>query len=178
MLILIRLFIDICLLRSNPQDFPPSRILEALCIFTYACIAVAMAITLEMTTGRALLLALVDTAILVGLGFAVLWIADLPARRCQTIIALTGSGTVFSLAAWPLYILQSQLPADAGLSGDLVNLALIVLGVWSLVVIAHILRHALSASLAVAAGIAMLYAILSIKVTLFIAKGPLLITTN
>lgn len=171
MVILLRLFTGLCLLRNNPQDFPASRILEALCIFTYACIGVTVGITLDLPNGKALFLALADTAILVGLGFAVLWIADLPGRRCQTTIALTGSGSVFALAAWPLNVIINQLGPAAGLSGDLVKLALILLVIWSLVVIAHILRHALTVSLAVAGGIAMLYAIFSIKVSLFITAN-------
>lgn len=171
---LIRLFYRLCILRSNPQDFPPSRVLEALCIFTYACISVSVGISLELGTGLALFRGLVKTLLLLGLGFAGLWVVDKPSRRCQTTIALTGSGAAFSLVAWPLWVTLNQLAVDATLARLLVIIALCVLVVWSLVVIAHILRQALAVSHAVAGGITLLYAIFSIKVTLFIIKGPLL----
>lgn len=177
---ILRLFIGICVLRANPQDLPVARGLMLLTICSYGVFSfflasldpgMAESVVFESATSKAMFSAIVDTFLLVGFAWAALWIRDFPARRIQTITALSGTGTLFQMVALPVNQLLIQMGDEAGLLGDVILLLLMALILWSIVVIGHIMRHALSVSFATGAGAALLYAILSIKVSLFIAAN-------
>ena len=81
-------------------------------------------------------------------------------RFQQTFSALTGSGALLSLVSWPFMLLLLRLPkGDA--AAALPSLLIVLLMFWSIAVIAHILRHALSSRYAVGVLLALLYAITS-----------------
>lgn len=167
-----KLFVDLCLLRANPQDLPHSVALELFTLITYTVLSYVLALS-STTPGTAFLAALVDVGMLVGLAYAGLWILDLKNRLTKLITALAGSGTVWQLVALPvmsLLIGSSDNTPDNTLAafGYLLLLGLVA---WAIFIIGHILRHALNMKFFFALGVALLYVYTSMRVgsALFIA---------
>ena len=172
MLRTLKLFVDLCLLRANPQDLPHSVALELLTLLIYTTLSYVLALS-STTPGTALLAALVDVAMLVGLAYAGLWILDLKNRLTKLVTALAGSGAVWQLVALPVMALLSD-GVDKVPDNTLAMLSyvlLLALVAWAIFIIGHILRHALNLKFSFALGIALLYVYTSMRVgsSLFVA---------
>ncbi len=169
---LVQMFIGLCLLRTAPQDLPHSRILEILCLAAYASLSFLIGL-MSVTTGFAIVAALVDTGMLFALAQGGLWVLDLRNRSTKLVTALAGSGALWQLASLPVV---SMISDDAGADqattftqlGTLFYLAMIL---WAIAIIGHILRHAFGLKFFYALGIAVLYIYTSMRVgsALFVA---------
>lgn len=156
---LIGRFIDICLLRAGPQDLPASSALLALTLLAYIASGVIVLLP-SASPGSAVTQALVDTLLLAGLLRLALQWRGFPKRFDQTLAALAGAGAFLGMIAWPL--VASIYYADAqGLAAPFQSLLLLAVFVWTLAVIGHILRHALSTSYAVGFLFGTVYVMLS-----------------
>ena len=94
--------------------------------------------------------------ILVTLGYA--------NRITQTLTTLIGTGLVFSFIRLPIIFVIKLAPQNAAMLGFLEITVL----VWSLVVIAHILRYALSIQLFLAGALAFGYFVLSYQLVSYL----------
>ena len=157
---LLQIFIDLCRLRGGPQDLPASRFLMLFSAAAYLLVSLGVSLH-EQPPGLALLSAMVDTGLLAALAGVSLWILNKTPRFTQTFTALAGTGTLFGLMGWPLIAWLQTLP-----EGEPSNLFLLLLGliIWNIVVIGHILRHALDMVMWASSTIAMFYIYLSIRV--------------
>ena len=144
LLALIRPFVDICLLRTGPQDLPASSTLLGLTLAAYTLSNLVGGIV-SFGVKDAVAASLLDTGLLVALTASVLCAHRLRARVVQTLTALAGCGTLLMLIAIPLSWVQLSTGPDNQLG--LASLMFLALWVWNLVVFGHILRHALSAPL-------------------------------
>jgi hypothetical protein len=159
---LIRLWFEICLLRAGPQDLPYSRELLGLAMAGYIMVSFLLSLPAYSTLVAALL-ALVDSALLVVFAATALYAWGKLARLNQTLTALSGTGMLLGLFALPvLQLLSPDQPAVE--PSPLGGLLWLVMFGWNLVVVAHIMRHALSAGFLVAAGIAILYTLLAMQI--------------
>ena len=155
---LIHYFWRLCRLQAVPQDLPPSRGLLATSLLLY----LAVGWLLEYITGdfaedsAALITAAGGTAVMVVLINLLLAVAQKPERAVQTLTALAGSQVVIGLVAWLLHLLLGDVA-----QGRLILPQLMLL-LWSIAVIAHILRHALSTSLGWGMVAAMGYLLMSL----------------
>ncbi len=156
---LLNVFLKICLLRAGPQDIPAASVVLVLTTGTYLCIGMLIALT-SYNFGQALFWSALDTLLLAVVAQLGLRWCGHPRRFQQTFSALTGSGALLSLVSWPFMLLLLRLP-EGDVNAALPSLLIVVLMLWSIAVIAHILRHALSSSYAVGVLFALLYAILS-----------------
>lgn len=155
---LIQLFFDICLFRKGPQDVPASRLLLRIAVGLYVISGAVVLLILEgggvvRNVSRSLL----DLALLAGVAWAALQWYRYPARLGQTLTALTGCGVVFTvidlpLARW-LHLSAMNGSPDAAMPAMLWLLILI----WNLLVIAHILRHAVQRPFALGMALAVVY---------------------
>lgn len=157
---LFTLLINIMRLKAAPQDLPCSRFLMLLCIGSYLFMGLIISL-LDQTFGLALLSAAVDTALLIGLAYIALWIRGYQGRGIQTATAFAATGTLFEIIGWPLVAYLQSLNADNPSS---LSLLLLVLIVWNIVVIGHILRHAIDVPMWIGTGVALLYIYTSIRV--------------
>ncbi len=160
MVALLKIFIDMCLLRAAPQDLPCSHFLLILSVAVYFLVGLGISLA-DQDMGLALLSAGVDTGLMIGLAYLGLWIRDFGARFMQTVTALCGTGVLFELLSWPLVVTLQQLGENA--SGALPVL-LVALFIWIIAVIGNILRHALELSLWAGIGISLLYVYTSMRV--------------
>ena len=135
-------WLEQCLLRRAPQADPASISTLGWSLLAYA--------TLDLLQARAssgwqtsLAMTTLDMLIMVLFSWAVLRLTKKSARYLQTLTALAGTGAVLGLVGLPLIQQVAQVHPDEGPAGTLV-LGWLVLLVWSILVQAHIYRHALS----------------------------------
>jgi len=156
--------IDICLLRAAPQDLPVSRNAMLGSLAAYAAAGVVGVLDV-LTLENAIVAAAVDTLLLAAVTHLVLQWRRLENRLTQTLSALAGCGALLSLLAW----------GAAGLVREAFQPEWIwaVFLVWYTLVFGHILRHALSITLAAGIAASLLYVVFSIGVTgLFMNPVP------
>jgi len=156
--------IDICLLRAAPQDLPVSRNAMLGSLAAYAAAGVVGVLDV-LTLENAIVAAAVDTLLLAAVTHLVLQWRRLENRLTQTLSALAGCGALLSLLAW----------GAAGLVREAFQPEWIwaVFLVWYTLVFGHILRHALSITLAAGIAASLLYLVFSIGVTgLFMNPVP------
>jgi hypothetical protein len=158
---LVRLFAAICLLRAAPQDLPASRVLLGATLGFYLLLTWLLAIPAYGQTS-AVLVALLDTALLIAFIQALLYLLSRGTRILQTLTAMAGSGSLLGLVALPLVLWGQPSQAEEQVSGLLLYAWLLLL-LWNLLVAGHILRHALSTSLGIGVGVALLYALFSMQ---------------
>ncbi|MEQ6341055.1 MAG: hypothetical protein M3A44_05220 [Gammaproteobacteria bacterium] len=159
---LLSMFFDVCRLRVAPQDLPTSRTLLVSTLAVYALLSIVISVV-QMSLVKALLAAFMDTALLAGLSFFLLWARMFAHRWVQTCTALAGSGAVLEVVALPLMVWQKQFGPESSMV-ILPTLLLLVVLFWNLVVIGHILRHALSTNLGMGAVLATVYMYVSLSI--------------
>ncbi len=152
------LFWEICLLRKGPQDVPSAAVLFWLLLVAGFIVDLIMAVNF-VSWQNALLVVLANTVLLFGVVVLLLVMLGYAARIMQTLTTLIGTGLVFSVIRMPLIIVIKLMPDD-GETGIFGFLEIFIL-IWSLVVIAHILRHALSIQLMLAGVLSFGYFMLS-----------------
>ncbi|MDH3514688.1 MAG: hypothetical protein OEM83_07460 [Gammaproteobacteria bacterium] len=153
---LMKMLLGLCLLRTAPQDLPTSRALMAVVLVAYGAADVITVLDI-LTLENALVVAAVDTLLLVAATQLVLQWRRFENRATQTLTALAGSGALLSMLAW----------AGAGLVRGVLAPEWIwaIFLVWYTLVFGHVLRHALSVSYAAGVGASLVYLILSMSVT-------------
>lgn len=163
---LLRRYFDICLLRAGPQDLPASPFLLGLSLAAYFVVGVIISLQ-NLDVLAAASLVIVDTALLAALLFALLWVRQFSNRYLQTLTALLGAGVILELVAWPVLAWQQQ-----AIAGDTITTGLMVASLllwiwlfWNLMVIGHILRHALSTLLPIGVVLGLLYMFISFSVS-------------
>jgi len=167
MLRLITIWLDVCLLRAGPQDLPASRMLVWLSLGAYLLISFFLSYP-GYPFGVSVEMAGVDLILLAIFAMAPLYLLNKTARINQTLTALAGSGAVLGLVALPLVqvVFEGQ---ESGEVPPFVALVWLILFGWSLLVMGHIMRHALSVAFAIGLGVAVLYTLVAMQVigTLF-----------
>ena len=137
---LLKRFLNICLLTNGPQDLPHSNLLFRILLVMYFITG-----SLSMLSGtvfeNAVLVMMLDLAVLLLFTWFCLQAFKKQARFIQTIIALAGIGTIFQLLAWPL-LMQTESIKQSGETSAEVSLLLLIIISWNLAVIAHIFRQA------------------------------------
>ena len=132
---LLRAFGRVCLFQLAPQDLPRSSTL--LSVTTMGNVGLSVVIySLESSFGQALFKAVLETGVLFGLTFVLLFLLSHGRRLNQTMTAMMGCGALLGAIALLTMVLAPVLPPDLGLALLRVNFLL------NLLVIAHILRHA------------------------------------
>lgn len=151
---LIRFFWELTLLRRTPQELPDSRWLLGLALVLHIGVGWLLEVR-GLEAERAVLAAAGSTAVMVVLANLLLAAVNHPERARRTVTALAGVDVVIGLIA------RGGMAVFAPESG-MMALWQLLLVLWSLVVTAHILRHALSTTLLWGMVIALAYAYLSL----------------
>ena len=162
MIQLVKLFWDICALKAAPQDLPASSFLLMLVLAAYFVTGAVVA-AFQWPLSQALVAALLDTVFLTIISRVLLWARMLSARFIQTLTALAGSGTVMTLIALPLVLWQGLVGVTDVNVPTLPSWLLMVWMIWNVVVVGHILRHALSTVLPLGIVLAAVYAYITFQ---------------
>ena len=87
----------------------------------------------------------------------------LSGRFVQTLTALAGSGAIMTVIALPLVIWQSFVGVTDANAPTMPSWLLMIWMIWNVVVVGHILRHALSTVLPLGIGLAAVYAYITFQ---------------
>lgn len=156
---LVLLFWDICLLRRGPQDTPDSGFLLWLAVAGNFLVGLAI-LALAEDTMVALLEAGLGVLLMAGYLLGTLAMAKKLHRARQTLIAALSCDALISLITLPLAVARAFWPE---LRGTLLPLDLLAM-CWQLLVLGHILRHAVGTTLSAGLGLALMYAALTIGI--------------
>ncbi len=162
MIQLIKLFWDICAVKAAPQDLPASSFLLVLAVLAYFVTGAVVA-TFQWPLSQAILAAFLDTVFLTVLSRVLLWARMLSGRFVQTLTALAGSGAVMTVIALPLVMWQGFVGVTDANAPTLPSWLLMIWMIWNVVVVGHILRHALSTVLPLGIGLAAVYAYITFQ---------------
>ena len=164
---LLKLLIQICLLRAGPQALPAKPKLLARTLIAYVMVGVIALMPL-LGAELAFAEALFDTVLMLALLQAALVWRGRKARFLQTATALAGTGALLGLLLLPVLGL-----ADGGAEAEaFASLLWLLLFGWSLAIAGHILREAFETILPVGVLAAVLYFALSFTLIELIFSGP------
>jgi hypothetical protein len=152
--------IAILLLKAGPQHVPASRSLPVVSVLLYTVTGLLILMP-ELDAGTALGNMLLDITVLVSFCYFALSMLRLTTRFAQTITAMTLTGCVFHLLAWPVlaHINSAQAPSHVATIESLLMLAMLA---WQVLVNAHIFRYALEIQMGRAVALSFGYLFLSI----------------
>jgi hypothetical protein len=159
---LIKMFWGICAVKAAPQDLPASSFLLGLALLAYLVTGTVVA-AFQWPLSQAILAAFLDTVFLTVLSRVLLWARMLSGRFVQTLTALAGCGAVMTVIALPLVMWQSFVGVTDANAPTLPSWLLMIWMIWNVVVVGHILRHALSTVLPLGIGLAAVYAYISFQ---------------
>jgi hypothetical protein len=137
----LRLYWDILRLRRGAEDLPVSLVLLAMTVAARVACGVLIAETSPQPETHASALVLIDSAVTLFWGWALLRVAGRPERFAQMMCAVFGVELVLqpllAPAAW-FYAVYAKDPT----TGPLAMLALSALGIWALVAVVRVVRGA------------------------------------
>ena len=167
LVIISRIFFDICLLRKGPQDLPASREFLLICAVSYVISNIILGLS-SQTPGTAVAASLFEVSLLLIFMYSFLSLRSLRERWIQTCTALSGIGTIFSLVAAPLFYWFASLESGSQ-PGQEFYFLLFILIVWNISVMAHIFKHALSISfpVSIVVSILLIWCMTAMSSTLF-----------
>ncbi len=139
---LFRLFFSICRLKTGPQEVPASAPFTVVLLLAYTLISILVSLNL-LALDYSIFASLLETTLTVALTLGILQIRRLENRSMQTLSALAGTGIVISVIELPI-IYWLGLARATGMDTGLPGIFMLLLLVWSLMIMAHILRHALN----------------------------------
>lgn len=145
MIYLIRLFVRICQFKERPDNVPKSDTL--LLITAIAAIISAAITTTERESAFQILSFAIGQVILYGASiWVVLKLKGFVERWHQTITAMYGATTILQLVAWPFVAWHARIIPDAEAVQVAITwplMAVAAIAVWSLAVMANILKQAM-----------------------------------
>ena len=143
---LFRFVVDLCLLRATPADAPSQPLATGLAMLLYLALA-TLGHAQQDNPLPALLPALQGLLLLTVAVYLLLQALRLAQRLQQTLFSLFASACLLGMLGLAL---ESSLPADVQQANPLLVTAWLLLFGWSFVVDAHIIRHAIERSFALA----------------------------
>lgn len=156
MLLLVRYFLDLVLLKLPPQAFPASRLLFAITLTGFAgtrfldwYLATQDLLFSLLRTGLSLINLSAGTAVIL-----LLW-QRLP-RWQQTMTAFMGGEAVLTLIVLPLMMVYAM-----GISNIFITLSFLSFMLWELIFFAHVWRHALDRGMGAGMLVALAYTLAS-----------------
>ncbi|NOX09072.1 MAG: hypothetical protein GXP22_06235 [Gammaproteobacteria bacterium] len=159
----LKMWVELCRLRIGPQNIPFSHtlLLLALCAYVLSNIAISL---VSVGIAQAVMVSFIDALLLTLFLRLTLYIRGASARFIQTLTALMGVGALVGLLVLPLIQVMTRSQLDELPPPPVVLLLWVFLVLWSLVIMGHILRHALSLKLSTGIAVGVLYTMLSFMV--------------
>lgn len=162
---------DICLLRQGPQIFPRSWSLFVVMLAVYILVDAILFVAQGIRDYQVVYQTLFDCALLVAFLAVVLGVWQKFERFNQTAVALFGSSAIIMMAAVPVsWVATLPNPTAVHMVVDALIYGILA---WSILVIAHVIRHALDTKLFIGILLAGSYTVINILLfaILFPMKG-------
>lgn len=135
----------VCRLQKGPQDLPYAPRVASLLVLAVLVLEALLAPVLNVPHAQVLPRALLSALMLLGPPWLLLNLRVRGGRLVQTLIAMAGTGLLFTLAVAPLLYWIAGIPAGTPPPPQALWLTLMVLVLlmWKLMIDAHIWRQAL-----------------------------------
>ena len=159
---LLRIFVDLCLIKRGPKDVPDSTVLLKIVFFIYF-LSGTMLLSSSIELSEAIIQSFIET-VLVGL-FIYLLVSffQVKNRFNQAITAVYGSGALMTLLSVPYVFWMDGLVKNQGSIG-VVGLIVFFIVVWGFIVMANIIRETIQKSFSVSLLLTFSYLYLSYQV--------------
>lgn len=157
--VLFKTFLNMCIFRYKPQDLPQSYDLLIICLLLYTLINVLLAMT-TAPFATALQISILDTAIVTVITVFILKLNRHHERWLKTLMALAGTGCIIGLFTLPLFAGAFLLEVSELIQSVILMIYLALL-IWNIVIMGHILRHAMETTL----GIGIVFAVIYLVIT-------------
>ena len=166
MLQLIKIFWDICRLRTGPQQLPKGYLLLGSALLAGIIIdSIASSVLMPKLTGPEVLITVtIYNLFLLSVIFFLLMLVGYAERGIQTVTAVAGSGLFISLVLLPGLLMVNSVEEQA----KSFVLFILIDNFWRLAVNAHIFRHALSVGMLMAMILSVSYFLFGILVADFL----------
>lgn len=152
-------FLNIALLRANPQDLPASHTVLAIALAAHFVVDVLNALAV-VPWGAAVQAGAVSTVLLVAVTHTALLLRNLKERVVQTLSALAGCAALIDLVKYVALRLLVGDVSPGGVappSGLFPLLVAVPFEIWLIVVYGHIVRHAFAVRLALGVLLSLVY---------------------
>lgn len=170
MMAMFNTLVQICLLRSGPQDLPRSVSWTVLAAVGFI-VAFVVQLQIAGTPGHGFQQAVLDLTLTIAVTAGLLRWRGLGGRLPQTLLGFFGTGIILNMISAPL----ARWALDDSAAEPLRSLAiaglLILLG-WSLAIVAHIYRSALDVPFAAGLMIAVVYFIVWMQLNALLFPQP------
>ncbi|AGS39034.1 hypothetical protein CYCME_0693 [Cycloclasticus zancles 78-ME] len=158
----LRLFVDLCLIKKGPQDVPDSTILLKAVFFIYF-LSGSLLLSSSMAFGEAVVQSFIETILLGLFVYILLSFFALKNRFNQSVTAIYGSGALITVISAPFVFLMGGMTGNEGSTGVL-GLVVFLIVCWSFAVLANIIRQTIQKSLGVSLLLTFCYLYLSYHV--------------
>jgi hypothetical protein len=152
---ILTLFFEICLFRRNPEDIPASRFLMFASLAALVTLGLAIG-SLSLPLKDALISTGINLFVLVIITQLLLILYSKQARFIQTMTAMAGAGIVISIFAIPVMVMFEYCSRN-DINAAPLSILWLLLVIWEVVVMAHIIKHALACQFFLALMVAVLY---------------------
>jgi drug/metabolite transporter (DMT)-like permease len=163
---LFRAFFQICLLRFSPGQLPRSYELLTVSLIAYTLVNFLLAL-FTAPLFDAVLASLLESALVALITVGILSLNRHYGRWVETLMALAGTGFILGMFALPL-IYGGTMLQDNGLLQAFMLLVYIFLVVWNILIMAHILRHAIDTTFGFGIVFALAYIFITSAVIVFL----------
>ncbi|ORU91889.1 MAG: hypothetical protein A6F70_00970 [Cycloclasticus sp. symbiont of Bathymodiolus heckerae] len=160
--VLLRLFLDLCLLKKGPKDVPDSKALLKLVFLSYF-LAGTVLISSDGFMVNAIMQALIETVLVAIFIYALVTLFSVSHRFDQAITAIYGTGTLITSLSIPFIFWVQDLSNNDEPTGP-AGLVVFLIVCWSFVVMAHIIRETIQKPLSVCLLLTFCYLYLSYQV--------------
>lgn len=153
MIEVIRRLLGICLLQNGPQDLPASWDLLVIAVAVDVALGYPAAMAYSPSEHTVAQIAL-GTLVAGAFVYAAVNAVGHGGRFLQTATAVFGTDALITLLALPIALTMAPGPRTATTMADL---GILAMGIWNILILGHILRHALSVTLGVGVALALGY---------------------
>ncbi len=166
----VRQLAQLCLFKLSPEDLPANKTLLLICALA-ATFSYILTDTVDTTSHKTIPFAVAQMAAFAAIIWLLLKFKGFAQRWQQTMTALFGTAALLQFIGWPFAVMikRSQL---TGQNADWAVLIILALGIWFLLVMAKVIRHAVE----VTTGLSIMIAFSSqslIVLVLILLFGPL-----
>jgi hypothetical protein len=159
---LLRIFVDLCLIKTGPKEVPDSEVLLKL-VFLIYFLAGTLLLSSSMEFSEAVIQSFIET-LLVGLFIYILAIFFAVKNRFnQSITAIYGSGALITIFSVPFVFMIENLTKQGGSTG-VVGMIVFLIVCWSFIVMANIIREMIQKSFSISLLLTFCYLYLSYQV--------------
>jgi hypothetical protein len=157
----------ICRLRLGPQDLPANTVLMVFTLVVYSIVNGLISVVQNVPLETAMLSGVTEALLSLIFTSSLLYLTHHPFRITQTVTAIASTGSFLGLIGIPLILWYQVQIAERIIGFSFILLFALI--IWSLVVHAHILRHALAVPFFIGLTIAMVMLFLTVNIlsTLF-----------